>query len=56
MTDENKEPVVEQKKGAEEKTQLSEEALNNVSGGTPHETVKLDYGKIEWKYTQQKDA
>ena len=34
MSDENKEPKVDQKKGAEEKKQqLSEEALNDVSGG-----------------------
>jgi hypothetical protein len=33
MNDENKEAMVDQQKGAEERTQLSEEALSNVSGG-----------------------
>jgi hypothetical protein len=62
MTDENKEPVVEQKKGAEGKTQLSEEALGNITGGgtkqnvakdtLPTESIKLNYGTMEYAYTQ----
>jgi hypothetical protein len=33
MSDETKDPNVDQKKRAEEDTQLSEEALGNVTGG-----------------------
>jgi hypothetical protein len=33
MSDEHKDPLVDQKSGAEEKKQLSEEALSNVAGG-----------------------
>ena len=34
MSEENKDPMADQKKGTEEKTQLSEEALNKVAGGS----------------------
>ena len=57
MNDENKQEMVDQKKGAEEKTQLSEDALSNVSGGvtpkqnvaTVNESFSLTYSKVEYK-------
>jgi hypothetical protein len=62
MSDENKEPMVDQKKEAEEKTRLSEEALSNVTGGgtpqqkatttktetLPVESITLNYSKVEY--------
>jgi len=61
VSDENREPTVDQKNHAEEKTQLSEEALSKISGGgtptkntasktdtLPTETVTLNYSKVEW--------
>jgi bacteriocin-like protein len=54
MSDENKEPMVDQKKGAEDKTQLSEEALSNVSGG--EEVIKFKFGAMQVEYQQQKAA
>ena len=44
-------------------SELSDQDLNQVTGGnevapaqtqTPKESVTLPYGKIEWKYTDQK--
>ena len=40
MNDENKEPMVDRKKGAEQKTQLSQDALSSVAGGTPPDPCK----------------
>ena len=62
MSDENKEPMVDEKKGAEEKTQLSEEALSKVSGGgtpkqaatgTLNESVSFSYEQIKFEYSKQ---
>ena len=42
---------------AADSTELTEDSLKNVAGGTndvPQETISLPYSKIEWKYTEQK--
>ena len=46
MSDENNDPMVDQKKGAEEITELSEEALKQVSGGGFSSNVKIKAGYI----------
>ena len=58
MSDDPKEKeAVDQKNPTEGQAQLSEDALNQVSGGdqnVPAESVSFNYGTIEWTYTQQK--
>jgi type VI protein secretion system component Hcp len=60
MTDETKDPAVDQKNGAQDQ-QLSEQALSNVAGGTPKQTtttkdtlptesVSLNYEQIKYQY------
>jgi bacteriocin-like protein len=43
MNEQNKEPMVDRKKGCEEKAQLSEETLNNVSGGLIFAEEPIEY-------------
>jgi hypothetical protein len=57
MSEQNKEPMVDQNKATEHSTPLSAEALNSVAGGKPAslpvETVSISYTTIQWEYTKQ---
>jgi type VI protein secretion system component Hcp len=53
MANENEKPI----ETNQENSELPEQELANVAGGvdpSPKETVTLNYGSIQFEYTQQK--
>ena len=57
MSEQNKEPMVDQNKAVQQNAPLSEQALNNFAGGKPTDfpvdTFSMSYTTMQWEYTKQ---